>query len=405
MSRAVGILAIAAALHGGAARAQDDLPPQLGRYLPLYPGLYLDAGFWQDDRDRSFDAAGREQPSAAPQAPGGRTGFPQDAGVASFTWHFPMFESQGLGFLSTRTHLARMTLRYGDTRTEGALADFIEDDADDARSEADDLRNNGSGVGDLTLEFGSFLAGSGNWRTRERTPFALLLLGGVNIPTGVYERDGPNSVGTNTWWFQGKLGLHWQPWDGGFLEAGWAHRDYLNTDEAMFGGLAPFKQGDDRVLDVGYTQRLARDLYAGVTFWFRDGDPNVYRDPQYAPNAPPHPDASTDTYPTPGHYRDAGTELNTRIVSAYYFITQRWMAGLHYTHAQDGRSGQFLLPFSTRSPSGCTPGAAGCTVDTGDTILVDGLGGARVFSTDRLTLTITHNFGLGDTFSCAGCGP
>jgi hypothetical protein len=405
MSRAVGVLAIAAALHGGGASAQQDLPPQFGRYMPLYPGLYFDAGVMQDDRDRSFDANGREQPSATPQAPGGKTGFPEDAAVAAFTWHFPMFESQGLGFLSTRTHMARMTLRYADTRTEGALADFIADDTDDARSEADDLRNNGSGVGDLTLEFGSFLAGSKDWRTRTRTPFAVLLLAGVNVPTGVYERDGPSSVGTNTWWFQGKLGLHWQPWEGGYLDAGAALRDYLNTDESMFGGLAPFKQGDDTFYDIGYTQRLARDLYAGLTLGFRYGDDNVYRDPQYAPNAPPHPDASTDTYPTPGHYRDDGTELKTRTLSLSYFVTQRWMAGLHYTHAQDGRSGQFLLPFSTKSPSGCIPGAVNCTIGAGDTILVDGLGGARVFSTDRLTLTITHSFGLGDTFSCTGCKP
>jgi hypothetical protein len=405
MSRAVRSLAIAAALHGGVALAQEDLPPQLGRYMALYPGLYVDVGFWQDDRDRSFDAEGRERASATPQAPGGQTGFPQDAGVAAFTWHFPMFESYGLPLISDRTYLARMTLRYADTRTEGALTAFIEDDADDARSEADDLRNNGSGVGDLTLEFGSFLAGSGNWRTRERSPFALLLAGGVNIPTGVYERDGPNSVGTNTWWFQGKLGLHWQPWDGGFVEAGWTHRDYLNTDESMFGGLAPFKQGDDRFYDLGYTQRLLRDLYAGLTFDFRYGDANVYRDPQYAPNAPPHPDSNTDTYPTPGHYRDDGTELKTRTLSLYWFVTQRWRAGLHYAHAQDGRSGQFLLPYSTKSPSGCIPGAVGCTTGAGDSVLVDGLGGARVFSTDRVTLTITHNFGLGDTFSCTGCKP
>ena len=405
MSRAVRVLAIAAALLGGVAHAQEDLPPQLGRYLPLYPGLYVTTGYWQDDRDRSFDGDGHSRASATPQTPGGQTALPWQGGAASFTWHFPMFESYALPFLSDRTYLARMTLRYADTRTTGALADFIEDDTDDARSEADDLRNNGSGVGDLTLEFGSFLAGAGKWRTRERSPFALLLLAGVNIPTGAYERDGPNSVGTNTWWFQGRLGMHWQPWDGAFIDAGAAHRDYLNTDEAMFGGLAPFKQGDDRFYDVGYSQRLVRDLYFGLAFGFRYGDANVYRDPQYAPNAPPHPDASTDTYPTPGHYRDRGTELKTRTTSLYYFITQRWLAALHYTHPQDGRSGQFLLPFSTRSPSGCIPGAAGCTVGAGDTVLVDGMGPARAFSTDYLALTITHNFGLGDTFGCTGCRP
>lgn len=402
MRRAGRILACVAGLQACAAAAQE-LPPQFGRYMPLYPGTYLHAGVAQDERDRSFDAAGRERASAAPQTAGGRTAFPEDAAVAAFTWHFPMFESAKVPFFSTRTHLARMTLRYADTRTTGPLADFVADEADDARSEADGLRNNGSGVGDLTLEFGSFLAGSGKWRTRERTPFALLLLAGVNVPTGVYEREGPVSAGTNTWWFQGKLGLHWQPWDGGYVDAGAAVRDYLRTDEAMFGGLAPIRQGDDVFYDIGYTQRLARPLYLGVTFDFRYGDPSVYRNPQYAPNAPPHPDANTDTYPTPGDYRDAGAELKSRTTSLYWFVTQRWMAALHYTHAQDGRSGQFLLPFSTRSPSGCIPGSVGCTVGAGDTVLVDGLGGARAYASERITLTITRNFGLGDAFPCTGC--
>ena len=161
----------------------------------------------------------------------------------------------------------------------------------------------------------------------------------------------------------------------------------------------------DAFYETIYTQRLAGPLYFGVTFGFRYGDPNLYRDPQYAPNAPPHPNSSTDTYPTPGDYRDRGTELKTRTASLYYFLGQRWLAGLHYTHAQDGQSGQFLLPFSTRSPSGCIPGSVGCTVGAGQTVLVDGLGPARAYNSDRITLTLTHNFGLGDTFPCTGCRP
>ena len=396
---ALGLLACARA---GGACAQE-LPPQAGRYMPLSPGMYFDAGFSRDDRDRSFDAGGHSRASATPQTAGGQTGFPEDAAIAAFTWHFPMFETQWPDFLSKRTYLARATLRYGDTRTEGPLAAFIADGADDARSEADDLKNNGSGVGDLTLEFGGFLAGSRNWRTRTRSPFALLLLAGVNLPTGVYERDGPVSTGGNTVWYQGKLGLHWQPWNGGFLDAGAAHRNYETTREAMFGGLAPYRQGDDALYDVGFTQRLTRDLYLGWTFAFQYGDANLYRNPQYAPNAPPHPDANTDTYPTPGDYRDRGTELKTRTLSLSYFVTQRWRAALHYIHPQEGHSGQFLLPFSTRSPTGCTPGAVGCTVGAGQTVLVDGMGGARAYSTPRVALTLTHNFGLGDTYSCAGC--
>lgn len=397
-----GLLLAAAALYGAAAPAQE-LPPMPGRYMPLYPGLYASAAFGQDERDWSYDAAGHSRHSATPQTPGGTTSFPSTSGVLSLTWHFPMFESYGLGFFSNRTHLARMTFRYTNTRTEGPLAAFVGDTSDDAQTEADDLENNGHGVGDLTLELGSFLAGSADWRTRTQHPFALLLLGGVTVPTGVYEREGPVSSGTNTWSFHGQLGLHWEPWDGGLVDAGATYRAFADTDEAMFGGLAPWDSGDEHVFDLGLTQRVARDFYLGGAFIFRDGDANTYRNPRYAPNAPPPPDMSTDMFPNPGRYRDAGTKLESRNLSLYYFVTQRWMAGLHYTHAQDGRSGQFLLPFSSKTPSGCTVGSSNCQVSAGPTILVDGLGPARSYATDRLTLTITHNFGLGDTFTCAGC--
>lgn len=393
-----GLLVVLASLPAQA----DELAPQLGRYLPMYPGLYLNAGYAQDERDWTFDASGHERSSATPQTPG-RTAFPEKSGYATFTWHFPMFESYGLSFFSDRTHTARMTLRYVDTRTEGALAAFVADDSDDARSEADDLKNDGHGVGDLTLEFGSFLAGSGGWRERTHHDFALLLLAGVNVPTGTYDRDAPINAGSNTWWFQGKLGLHWRPWNGAFLESALAHRDYTNNEEPAFGALAPHKQGDDLLFDFSLTQRLMRDVYLGVFLTHRQGQPNEYRNPQFAPNAPPHPDANTDTYPAPGVYVDQGTELQTHGLTLHYFVTQRWLAALSYTHPQDGRSGQFLLPFREKSPSGCIPGSVGCSNNPGQTVLVDGMGPARTYSTDRLTLTVTYNFGLGDAFTCTGC--
>jgi hypothetical protein len=395
---AIGALALAAS--SAVAQAQE-LPPQLGRYMPLYPGLYFDGAYTQDERNWTFDREGHERPSAAPQS--GRTSFPEKSGVAAFTWHFPMLESYGLAFVSDRTHLFRMTLRYVDTRTQGALAAFVADDSDDARSEADDLKNDGHGVGDLTLEFGSFLVGGGDWRTRARRSPAVLLVAGVNVPTGIYERDAPISAGSNTWYFQGRLGVHWQPWSGAFLDAAATHRDYLNNEEPMFGALAPHKQGDDFMIDLSLGQRLWRDLYATAFYTHRQGQANEYRNPVYAPNAPPHPDSNTDTYPRPGVYRDGGTELQASGLALQYFVTQRWLAALHWQHPLAGRSGQFLLPFNEKSPSGCTPGATGCTVTAGETVLVDGMGPARSYSTDRLMLTITHNFGLGDTFACTGC--
>ena len=107
--RTIVVGGLVLALHAGAAVAQD-LPPQLGRSMPLYPGLYFNAGYTQDDRDRSYDAFGHPRDSATPQTPGGQTAFPENSGVASFTWHFPMFESYGLNFFSNRTHVARTVL-------------------------------------------------------------------------------------------------------------------------------------------------------------------------------------------------------------------------------------------------------------------------------------------------------
>jgi hypothetical protein len=392
----LALLACAGVAHA------DELAPEFGRYLSLYPGLYFHGGYAQDDRDASFDQNGDERASAAPQTPG-RTGFPEQSAYATFDWHFPMFESYGLALVSDRLHTARMTLRYVDTHAEGSLATFAADASDDARTEADDLQNSGAGVGDLLLEFGTFLAGSGDWRERTDRSFAVLLLAGVNVPTGIYDRDAPVSAGSNTWYFQGKLGMHWQPWDGAFVETGLAHRDYTNNEEPAFGSLMPHKQGNDLLFDLSYTQRFLRDLYAGTFYTHRQSQPNEYRNPRYAPNAPPHPDANTDTYPRTGVYRDGGTELETQGLSLYYFVTQRMLAALHWTHPRDGRSGQFLLPFDEKSPSGCIPGSANCTVTAGSTVLVDGMGPARAYSTDRLTLTVTYNFGLGDAFTCTGC--
>ena len=400
MRAAVLPLFAAGVLAAGAAHAQD--APQLGRYMPFYPGLYFHGAYAQDDRDATFSQSGHRQPSAAPQA-GGQTAFPEKSLTGTFAWHFPMFESYGLPFFSDRLHTARVTYRYVDTRTDGRLAEFVADGSDDARTEADDLKNDGHGIGDVTFEFGSFLAGSRGWRQGERHAFAVLLLGSINVPSGIYDRDAPVSAGSNTWHFQGRLGAHWRAWDGGIIEAGIAHRDYTNNEEPAFGGLMPHKQGDDTLFDISVAQRLVRDLYLTAFLTQRQGQHNEYRNPQYAPNAPPPPDANTDVYPAPGVYRDGGTELQANGLSLQYFITQRWLAGLHYVHPQNGRSGQFVLPFREKSPAGCIPGSLGCSEAAAADVLVDGMGPARTYSSDRLLLSVTYNFGQGDAFTCAGC--
>jgi len=395
----VGLLA---AVHGGA--AAQELPLQFGRYMPMYPGLYFTGAYLHDERDTSFDQDGHEQRSAAPQA-GGRTSFPEKGYAGTFTWHFPMFESYRVPFFSSRTHLARVTLRYSDTQASGALADFAADASDDSFTDADGLANSGNGVGDVAVEFGSFLVGSPAraWRTRNSTPFALLALVGATLPFGVYNRDAPINAGSNTAAIQATLGMHWQPWRGGFVDAGIGRREYFENYDPQFGALAPANQGDDIYWDAGFAQRLVRDLYLNIYFSDREGASNRYEDPRFAPNASDPPAATTSNDPIPGIYRDRGTKLNARGISLQYFITQRWLAGLHYTHPKYGRSGQFLLPFTEHTPAGCIDGSTGCQSNAGEVILVDGLGPARSYSSDRLVLTVIYNFGLGDAFTCTGC--
>ncbi len=393
-----------------AAAQQAEFAPSFGRYMPLYPGMYFNGGYAQDDRDSTFDQDGVERDSAAPQA-GGKTSFPEKSALASFTWHFPMFESQNVTFFSSRTHLARVNLRYTDTQTEGRLAAFAADTSDDASTDADDLRNNGSGIGDLTLEFGSFLYGSKtpDWRERERTQLAVLLTIGATIPTGIYDRDAPINSGDNTISIHGQLGLHWQPWRGGFVDAGAGYREYFQNYDPEFGATAPANQGDDIFWDVSFGQRLLSGLYGTVFATRREGDPNLYENPRFAPNAPapgnanPVTPAANDTFPTPGVYFDRGTEFTTAGLSLSYFLGQRWLLALNYSQPQSGKSGQFQLPFTTREPAGCTIPSTGCTIATNGSVLADGMGPARSYSSDRLMVTATYNFGLGDTFTCTGC--
>ena len=121
MGRALRCLAAGAGLLGASAVAAQDAVPQMGRYMPLYPGMYFNGGYLQDDRDAVFDQGGVERASAAPSA-GGRTAFPEKTLLGAFTWHFPMFESYGLTFFSSRTHLARVSFSYTETSTDGRLA-------------------------------------------------------------------------------------------------------------------------------------------------------------------------------------------------------------------------------------------------------------------------------------------
>jgi hypothetical protein len=150
-------LALLAALGATSAAAQE-LPPQMGRYLPLFPGMYAHASYGQDPRDASFDQSGEERPTAMPTMDG-HTALPEDRSTLAFLWHFPMFETYGIPFVSSTTHLARATFAYAENDTHGALADFHQSERGQDRDmdEADDLRDTGRGIGDVLVEFGSYL--------------------------------------------------------------------------------------------------------------------------------------------------------------------------------------------------------------------------------------------------------
>jgi len=386
----------ASLLLAGPLRAQD-LPPQMGQYMPLYPGMYFNGGYLQDPRDSVFDAGGNRRSTVTP-SDGGQTSFPLRLGVASFTWHFPMFETAQLPLLSTQTHIARVTVRYGQTRTRGALSSYIESQS------ANGLQNNGDGVGDTTFEFGSFVFGGHNWRDRPSNPIAGLLLFGVNAPTGGYDRDAPNNIGSNTWSFHGRAGLHWEPpaWPGAYFDVGGAYQRYARTEEAAFGGLAPFKQGADRYFDLSFTQHVWQGLYAGVYGNDRRGNVNQYQDPQFAPNAPTPPPGSSNS-PNPGSYYDTGTSQKIYGATVEYFVTQRWLVALNYSRPRDGKSGEFDLPYTNFTPANCLPGAASCTPSPGGTAHEDGFGPARSYASASWMLTVSHNFDLGDYVTCTGC--
>lgn len=382
---------------------QSGAAPQFGRYMPLYPGQYLDLSYEMDDGERAFAADGQEQDTAVASWPD-PTALPRDSMSASLTWHFPWFESYGAPFISSRTWMARISLRHARTSTEGGLSAFINDTDDDASTDADDLRNNGSGIGDMSFEFGTYLFGSptANWRSRERSPLALLALLGLTANFGEYDRDAPVSAGSNTPSAHGQLGLHWQPWSGAFVDAGLKYTEYFKNQDAAFGALAPSQQGSDLDLDLSLGQRLLPGLYLQLFASAREGDPNVYENPRFAPNPPSAP-PGTDTYPTPGRYRDGGTALRSLGAGLSWFVTQRLRLSLDWTRPLAGESGAFELPYTIRTPQGCTVGAVGCTTVAGESIVTDGFGPARVLASDRLSLHLSFSFLERDTFNCRGC--
>lgn len=383
-------VALAAALWGPGALAS---PPEFLPYRPLYPALYLSAALQSDPGDESFDSAGRRRDTALPNLDG-PSELPSDALDLRLAWTFPLFEQQALPFFSTRLHTARVSLRYADLESNGAIGAFI-----DAR---DGLQHSGGGMGDVTLEFGSWLSGSGRWREGVTGPLSTLLLLGLTLPVGVYDREAPANAGSNQVSAQLRFGAHASPWRGAFVDGGIGLRVHGRNEEPAFGALAPAERGDEVLWDLQLAQRLRSGLYLALGASGSEGEANTYRDPQFATRSTPAAPGS-DVVPVAGSYRDSGTDRRVAHLGLHWFATQRLVAALHWTHPFDGRSGEFDLPLQQRSPAGCAPGVIGCLTSAAGSVRQDGFDSARSLASDRIGVSLTWQFGQGDPISCAGC--
>lgn len=390
MSVARCAVLVAAALGCTAARAA---PPDIAPYRPLYPALYVDASLEYDPRDESFDAQGRRESSALPSR-SGATSFGQAVLETRLAWYFPMFEQEGLPFFSGRLHTLRASLRYHRLESSGGIEDFI--DANPG------LERAGDGVGDTTFEFGSFLSGSAGWRDGRVGPLSTLLLVGLTLPTGIYDHDAPVNAGSNHFAAHAKLGAHGSTWRGGFLDGAVGYRVHARDEDPQFGALAPAESGDEVLWEVQFAQGLRPGLYLGIAASGSEGQANRYRDPRFSTQAQ-NASALSDIVPVAGTYRDQGVDSRIAVLSLRWFCTPRLAAGVHYTHPLSGRGGEFDLDLVQRTPAGCAPGTVGCLTSPAGSAHEDGLGSARSYASDRVALSITYQFGQGDTWACPGC--
>lgn len=398
------LLAVAALLPVGAAQAQSqDSPlPSFGRYKPLYPGQYLHLAYTQTDGDEYFDAESERRDGALPTY--GPSALPREDLRAELSWHFPLFETYALPFISSRMWRARVQLGYARTEAEGAVAEFARDESDDEATFADDLATEGSGLTDLRLALGTYLFGapSSGWREGRSGPASLLAELALTVNTGEYERNTPVNAGHNTPAVHALLGLHWSPWAGGFIDAGLRYGAYIKNQDPTFGAQAPAQVGDTLSWDVSLAQRLWPGAYLSVYGQGFDRESNRYENPRFAPN-PPTPPPGSDAIPAPGNYRDDGVERRSIGAGFDVFLSQRLTLGLHYTRPISGRSGQFDLDYNFRVPEGCFTDAVGCTLLPAGSVPVDGLEAGRALAADRISLSLRFHFLERDTFDCVGC--
>lgn len=365
----------------GVARAEPQAL-EFGRYLVKYPGLYSTWTYSADARDRVFAQSGDEVDSAAPTF-GGGVAFPERRGRVQLEWHFPFFETEALPFISSRTWTARATLGYSKSKTEGPINSFIA---------ANGLVNESSGFDNVELAFGPSLVGGGNWRAQTQTPFSMLLLFNLGIPSGERDPDSPNNTGSNVFSYGATLGVHAQ-WQRLLFDAGLARRDYAQNEEPAFGAHEPTRRGADTELDVTVAGKLFTGWYLSGSLFARDGDTNEYEGVRFSQN-PPSAGTGMETFPDPGVHRDGGTEQRRVDLAAHWFARPDLRLSLHYVKPLSGQSGEFDLRYleqqdNCRATNNCNPQPNG-------TDRVDGLGAARSFASDYWMLTITYSHEQGD---------
>jgi hypothetical protein len=388
--RGPALAAAAAALVGLPAAALEPPLPDLAGHFPLYPGLYASTNLSWTRGSRSFDKDG-DRKDAFPATSGRSDSAEALRGELSFAWTFPLFQDEGIPFLSTRLHTFRVIFR-GSPRLglSGAFADFA---ADRGVSEPED------GLGDLSFEAGSWLVGTGHWRDGEPDRFALLALLALDLPVGAYDPDAPVHSGTNVFAFRPTLGAFARLGPRTFLDGAVAYEIPGRNDEAAFGRLDPTEPGARLFFDGAISWRIFPSIYLSGFLRYWKSRPNAYEDPQFAPDAPP-PSPGFESRPVPGRYRDDGAWLLLLGPGIDWFATQRMRLGFHAYFPVAGAGGQFVLPFEQR-PQDCAelaPDEPGCAPVPAGQATVDGLGPARAVASPVLWFGMTYGFPQGGSW-------
>ena len=377
-----GLLAIAAVASA------DPSIPALAPYAALHPGLTVTGAVSYEPGTGAFDRDGHRHSDAFP-AIGGGNETPAVRGDLNFAWTFPLFQDEGVPFLSTRLHTFRLTLR-GDPLLDatGPVADFA---SANGHVPAED------GIGDLTFEIGSFLWGSESWEARGGTPpRTILALMAIDLPVGIYDTDAAVNSGSNTFAFRPTLGAHTQILPTVFADTGLAYEWRKTNEDPAFGGLDPSEPGNRLFADAALSWRAWPSLYVSGLLRYRNGRPNGYVDPMFAPNAPTPP-AGFENRPALSHYEDDGSWLLSVGPRADWFVGQNVRLGASALFPLAGEGGQFVLPFENRL-QGCEQLAGGCTPSDGGSVLVDGLGQARALASPTIRLDLTWAFGQGGSW-------